>query len=96
MVGYCRTAARHRDSESSEKGYGEDGGKSIGHGYGRVPRRLPKPNERDRKRHDRQRKRNNHNRAENSEYILARYKLGSHGLSPFLRRNEFARTLHAP
>ena len=58
--------------------------------------RLPKPNERNRKRYDRQRKRNNHNRAENSEYILARYKLGGHGLSPFPRRNGFARTLHAP
>jgi hypothetical protein len=64
----------HREGERSEKGYGEHGSKSVRHYYGRVPKWLPGPNERNRKRHDCQRQKNNHSCAENSSYILARNK----------------------
>jgi hypothetical protein len=72
----------HRESERSEKGYGEYGGKSICRYSGRVPKWLPNPNERDRKCRDCQRKTNNHKYAEKNDHILARYKLGSHELNP--------------
>jgi hypothetical protein len=81
----------HREGERSKKGYGENRGKSVSHCHGRVPQWLPKPNEPNRKRHDRQRERNNCNCAKDNERVLARYKLGSHGLNPFAHCNEFAR-----
>jgi hypothetical protein len=48
----ARALLGHREGERSEKGYGEHGGKSVGHCYGRVPKWLPKPNERNRECHD--------------------------------------------
>jgi hypothetical protein len=68
----------HRESERCEKCHGENSGKSICRQSGGVPKWLPDPNERNRKRHDCQRKTDNHNYAENNEYVLARYKFGSH------------------
>ena len=54
----------HRERERSKKGHGEDGGKSIGHRHGHVPRWLPNPNQRNRKHHDCPRHNNNHNCAD--------------------------------
>jgi hypothetical protein len=81
VVRYCAIAGPSRE-RTQRKGYGENGGKSICRYSGRVPKWLPNPNERDSFRHDCQRKTNNHNCAENNDYILARYKFGSHELNP--------------
>jgi hypothetical protein len=81
VVRYCGWLLGHREYERSKKGYGENRGKSVGHCHGRVPKWLPNPNQRNRKRYDCQRKTNNHNCPENDDYILARYQFGRHALA---------------
>ena|SRR5260221_3046199 len=76
-----RKLVGHPENKCGEKGYRENGSKSIGRYRGRVPRWLPNHNERGSSRHNCQHKTNNCNSTESKDYILAKFKFGRHGLN---------------
>ena len=76
-----RKLVGHPENKCGEKGYGENGSKSICRYCGRVPRWLPNQNERGSSRHNCQHKTNNCNCSESKDYILAKFKFGRHGLN---------------